>query len=130
MLEACGFGNIRSGGEATGSRASNSTYTATDSRGEDWAFDVSGVLTANRSGLKRADTLWKALGKAAVLSHAHPELPLVLLTTDAPTKGSAGHTALSVVLGEDKPVFDVIEILDPVARARLAEYAERGRAAG
>ncbi len=129
VLEACGFGNIRPGVKPPGSGI-ELTYTATDSRGEDWAFDVSGVLTANRSGLKRADTLWKALGKAAVLSHAHPELPLVLLTTDAPTKGSAGHTALSVVLGEDKPVFDVIEILDPVARARLAEYAERGRAAG
>ena len=128
VLEACGFGNIRPGVKPPGSGI-ELTYMATDGRGEEWAFDVSGVLTSNRSGLKRADTLWKALGKAAVLSHAHPGLPLVLLTTDAPTKGSAGYAALSVVLGEDKPVFDVIEILDPTAQARLKGYAERGRPA-
>jgi hypothetical protein len=78
----------------------------------------------------RTDTLWKALGKAAVLHQADPTLPLVLLTTDAPKKGSAGSTALNVVLGVDKPVFDLIEILDPVAQARLKGYAERGRGTG
>ena len=63
-------------------------------------------------------------------SQADPDLPLVLLTTDAPRKGSAGFTALNVVRGADKPVFDLIELLDPVAQARLAGYAERGRGAG
>ena len=130
MLEACGFENIRSGVKPPGLGHRTQLPRHGQRTGEDWAFDVSGAFTSNRSGLKRADTLWKALGKAAVLSQAHPDLPLVLLTTDAPTKGSAGHTALSVVLGVDKPVFDLIEILDPVAQARLKGYAERGRATG
>ena len=129
VLEACGFENIQSGVKPPG-LGSELNYLATDRNGEDWAFDVSGAFTSNRSGLKRTDTLWKALGKAAVLSQAHPKLPLVLLTTDAPTKGSAGYAALSVVLGVDKPVFDLIEILDPIAQARLKGYAERGRDSG
>ncbi len=129
VLETCGFENIQSGVKPPG-LGIELNYVATDRNGDDWAFDVSGAFTSNRSGLKRKDTLWKALAKAAVLSQAHPKLPLVLLTTDAPTKGSAGHTALSVVLGVDKPVFDLIEILDPIAQARLKGYAERGRPAG
>jgi site-specific DNA-methyltransferase (adenine-specific) len=129
VLEESGFVNIRSGVKPPGLGIELS-HLATDRNGEDWAFDVSGAFTSNRSGLTRTDTLWKALGKAAVLSQANAELPLVLLTTDAPTKGSAGHTALSVVLGRGKPVFDVIEILDPIAQARLTGYAERGRGAG
>ena len=129
VLDACGFENIRSGVKPPG-LGIELNYVATDRTGDDWAFDVSGAFTSNRSGLKRTDTLWKALGKAAVLSQAHPNLPLVLLTTDAPTKGSAGHTALSVILGVDKPVFDLIEILDPIAQARLKGYAERGRPTG
>jgi site-specific DNA-methyltransferase (adenine-specific) len=128
VLEECGFEDIRSGVKPPG-LGIELTYVATDRNGEDWAFDVSGAFTSNRSGLTRADTLWKALGKAAVLHQAHPDLPLVLLTTDAPRKGSAGHAALTVVLGTDRPVFDLIEILDPIAQARLAGFAERGRGA-
>ena len=129
VLEASGFANIRPGVRPPGSGIELS-YLATDRTGEDWAFDVSGAFTSNRSGLKRTDTLWKALGKAAVLSQAHPDLPFVLLTTDVPTKGSAGSMALNAVLGVDKPVFDLIELLDPIAEARLEGYAGRGRVPG
>ena len=129
VLEECGFENIRSGVKPSG-LGIELTYIAADRNGGDWAFDVSGAFTSNRSGLTRTDTLWKALGKAAVLSQSDLGLPLVLLTTDAPRRGSAGHAALGVVLGADKPVFDVIEILDPGAQARLKGYAERGRDAG
>jgi site-specific DNA-methyltransferase (adenine-specific) len=129
VLEECGFEDVRVGVKPPG-LGIELTYVATDRTGEDWAFDVSGAFTSNRSGLLRTDALWKALGKAAVLSQALPTLPLVLLTTDAPTKGSAGSTALGVVLGPDKPVFDLIEILDPIAQVRLKGYAERGRGTG
>ncbi len=108
---------------------------ATDANGDDWAFDVSGAFTSNRAGLKRTDTLWKALGKASVL-HLDPtfDLPLVLLTTDAPTRGSAGAKALAMATGIDaegaaKPVADLVEMLDPAQRVRLTRYAAEGRAA-
>ena len=52
----------------------------------------SGAFTSNRPGLKRTDTLWKALGKAAVLTRRDPDLPLVLLTTDAPAQGERRAT--------------------------------------
>ncbi len=126
LLEECGFENIQSGVRPPG-LGIELNFTATDKNGDDWAFDVSGAFTTNRSGLRRTDTLWKALGKAAVLSAADRQLPLILLTTDAPTKGSAGHAALNVMLGPNRPVVDLIEILDPDDQARLRSYAERGR---
>ena len=129
VLEECGFEDIRSGVRPPG-LGIELNFLATDRNGDDWAFDVSGAFTSNRSGLMRTDTLWKALGQAAVLHQADPTLPFVLLTTDAPRKGSAGSTALNVVLGVHKPVFDLIELLDPVAQARLKGYAERGRGTG
>jgi site-specific DNA-methyltransferase (adenine-specific) len=105
---------------------------AVDRTGRDWAFDVSGAFTSNRAGLKRTDTLWKALGKAVVLHAADADdfdLPLVLLTTDRPTRGSAGDKALGMVTGpgRDKPILDVIEMMDVDGRARLTRYADEGR---
>lgn len=107
------------------------SFVAADRTGADWAFDVSGTFTTNRSGLRRADTLWKSLGKAAVLNESRASdegvgMPLVLLTTDAPAKGTSGHQALRVLRGEDRPVFDVVELLDPDGHARLRSYAENG----
>ena len=80
---SCGFENIHAGVQAPRAWI-ELNYIATDKSGEDWAFDVSGAFTSNRSGLMRTDTLWKALGKAAVLSQAEQQIPLVLLTTDVP----------------------------------------------
>ena len=108
---------------------------ATDALGHEWAFDVSGAFTSNRAGLKRTDTLWKALGKASVL-HLEPtfDLPLVLLTTDAPTRGSAGAKALATASGVDvagarKPVAALVEMLDPAGRVQLTRYAAEGPSA-
>ena len=72
-------------------------FIAVDQSGHEWAFDVSGAFTSSRAGLRRTDTLWKALGKAAVLHEGRSGLPLILLTTDAPTRGSAGNSALKVM---------------------------------
>ena len=54
-------------------------------------------------------------------------MPLVLLTTDAPAEGTAGHTALAVMRGPGKAVDDVIELLDDDDQKRLMGYAEHGR---
>ena len=96
---------------------------ATDGAGRDWAFDVSGSFTSSRNGLRRAETLWKALGKAAVLHAGPASLPLVLLTTDMPPRGTPGHHALDVVRGPGRAVVDVIELLSPDDRARLGALA-------
>jgi hypothetical protein len=92
---------------------------------------VSGAFTSTRAGLRRAETLWKALGKAAVLHASHPDIPLVLITTDAPVPGSAGDQALMALRQDRQPggfgaVFDVIEMESADDRIRLRRYAARG----
>lgn len=90
------------------------------------AFDVSGAFTSSRAGLRRTDTLWKALGKAAVRHEGRGDLPLVLLTTDAPARGSAGFAALKILKGPGRPVFDLVQLLNTGDQERLRDYALRG----
>lgn len=125
LISSCGFTNIRPEVKQKG-LGIVVNFVATDQTGEDWAFDVSGAFTSNRAGLRRTDTLWKSLGKAAVLHQGGAGLPLVLLTTDAPTKGTAGHQALAVMRGPTRPVYDLIELLNTDDQARLNRYAIHG----
>lgn len=98
-------------------------YIATDHKGNLWLFDVTGAFTSNRPGLRRTDTLWKALGKAAVL-RAIKRTPLVLLTTDLPDPGSVGYLALQSTRGI--LYHDAIEMFSLQGQQRLRLYA-RGR---
>jgi site-specific DNA-methyltransferase (adenine-specific) len=107
-------------------------YIATDVGGHVWYFDVSGAFTSARAGLRRTDTLWKALGRAAVLN-ADPDhiLPIIFLTTDLPPRGSAGHLALRA--GRGRMFVDAVEMQSAEHFARLAQYAtgeSRGRPIG
>jgi site-specific DNA-methyltransferase (adenine-specific) len=96
---------------------------AQDLSGRLWHFDVAGAFTSSRPGLQRAEVLWKALGKAAVLAGTYPEIPLVLLTTDAPTRGSAGEAALHALCGTGKPIHDVIVLTRSDDLRRLRDMA-------
>ncbi len=99
-------------------------FEAHDRSGRKWFFDVSGAFSVTqRPGLRRTDTLWKALGKAAVLHSVEPDTPIVLLTTDRPAPNSAGHRALESLIGPDKPVRDVIRMLSPDDLPRLIDFA-------
>lgn len=102
------------------------TFAATDADGAEWLFDVSGAFSSSRPGLQRTDTLWKALGKAAVLAtqYPDPERPCryVLLTTDVPTRGSAGHKAL-VAAQQHGPIWDVLQLDHPETVVRLLHLA-------
>ena len=125
LLDACGFTDIRTNVKVAAGVELN--FVAIDQRGGEWAFDVSGAFTSNRAGLRRTDTLWKALGKAAVLQKHPPARPLVLITTDAPARGSAGAAALNALSGSGGPVFDLVELLDDAGQERLRTYALLGR---
>ncbi|HUC36978.1 MAG TPA: site-specific DNA-methyltransferase [Acidimicrobiales bacterium] len=107
LIEAAGFVDIQKDRRQPGGVQVN--FTARDRRGRLWFFDVTGSFTSHRAGLKRTDTLWKALGKASVLREVG-STPLVLLTTDAPALG-AGADALRKVTGPKKPIHSVIEML-------------------
>ena len=99
------------------------SFRARDASGSAWYFDVSGGFTSSRPGLKRTDTLWKGLGKAAVLHQAHPDVPLVLLTTDVPAPGTAAHASLAAVTGERRPIRDVVLLSSATDLQRLAGLA-------
>jgi site-specific DNA-methyltransferase (adenine-specific) len=121
VLEACHFTIVSEDKSMPGGVEVN--FVAKDMLENDWYFDVSGGFTSVRPGLKRTDTLWKALGKAAVLHETTPRVPLVLLTTDRPAAGSAGAAALDVMCGERKPIRAVFELLSAEDQQRLTLLA-------
>ncbi len=99
---------------------------ALDRQGQQWCFDVSGAFSVTqRPGLRRTDTLWKALGKASVLHSFDRNIRLVLLTTDRPTPNSAGDRALKQLtgLGSGNAVQAVIEMDSPEDLEFLAHLA-------
>jgi site-specific DNA-methyltransferase (adenine-specific) len=110
-------------------------FRARDGNGGTWLFELSGAHSSTRPGLRRPDVLWKALGKAGVLHQARTDGsprddlgPLVLLTTDLPGPRTAGGKALRAMRGVDGdgPVFDVVELLDPLGAERLHTLAQGG----
>ena len=125
LLEACGFSDpvenyrFRNGAEVN--------FLVTDKQGNRWLVDVSGAFTSNRPGLKRTDTLWKSLGKAAVLKAAGKSLRLLLLTTDLPPKGSTGYLALMSTRGV--LYHDALDMFSAEGQSRLKRYAE-GKSGG
>jgi DNA modification methylase len=121
-LEESGFGAI--GEDVALLPGIDVDFTAHDSGGRRWHVVVAGGFTTSRPGLKRMDILWKALGKAAVLARTHPGVPLLLLTTAVPGEGSAGDRALRPLLGDGRPVRDVIVLGDDVDAGRLGELAQ------
>jgi len=122
LLDACGFSGIRADVKLP-RLGTDVSFLALDRGGAEWAFDVSGTFTSGLGGLRRSETLWKALGKAAVLHAGRPDLPLVLLTTEAPLPGTPGHSALHTVQGFGRPVRDVVALLDHAGEERLRGYA-------
>jgi DNA modification methylase len=128
LLEGCGFSDVRPSWKPRG-LGIEIDLLATDATGRDWAFDICGSFTVTQAGLRRTDTLFKALGQAAVLHQLPAAPPLVLLTTDVPLKTSAGAKALRAVQGPGRPVFDVVVLLDPADHDRL-RAAARGEAFG
>jgi site-specific DNA-methyltransferase (adenine-specific) len=120
VLEQCGFTELGEGRRFGSGVEVN--FVAKDAEGNRWFFDVSGAFTSSRAGLLRMDTIWKALGKAAVLKASKPgRYRLVLLTTNLPRRSSAGDAALRAARGE--VIHDALEMLSPQAQDRLARYA-------
>ncbi len=122
ILRKCGFSHIEEKIRFPSGVEIN--FQAVDRKGQKWLFDVSGAFSVTkRPGLRRTDTLWKALGKACVLHANEQNPPLVLLTTDRPASGSSGNRALEAVTGPTQPIHDVIGMLNPDDLARLEKLA-------
>jgi len=112
LIEAGGFTGVREDERQNG--GIDVSFSARDNNGRLWLFDLAGGYSTYRPGLKRAEVLWKALGKAAFL-HEVSKAPLVLLATGLPAPGSPPGAALARLCGPGKPVRAVIEILQASA---------------
>ncbi len=138
-LDECGFTDVE---EQVSFRDLGVTvdFRAHDAAGGVWLFDLAGAFSATRPGLRRAEVLWNALGRASVLHEAGRQDParddlgpLVLLSVDRPAPRSAVGKALAAASPDDGtgPVRDVVELLDPESVGRLGHLAggdaERGR---
>lgn len=122
LLEQCGFDQIRD--DVKTAAGVEVDFIAVDVDGKEWWFDVSGAFTSARPGLQRTDTLWKAIGRAAVVHASQDPSPrYVLLTTNAPRNGNAGAKALNNVVGANGPIYAVIELLNEADWLRLRDCA-------
>ncbi|CAN5728793.1 hypothetical protein BH20ACT23_BH20ACT23_15720 [soil metagenome] len=120
VLKDCGFTDIDEDVRFRGGTEVN--LVALDRAGHSWFFDVSGAFTSTRAGLRRTDTVWKALGKASVLKASGiGGYRLLLLTTDLPPKGSIGGLALRAA--QNHTFHDAIAMLSPEGQQRLRSYA-------
>jgi site-specific DNA-methyltransferase (adenine-specific) len=129
LLRQCGFGDqLREKVKYPVGVEAN--FVGLDRIGCEWVFDVSGAFSSTRPGLERADTLWKALGRAALLRTQFPDAErpcrYVLLTTDVPKRGSAGAKALKAAF-DDGLIWDVLLIDQPETVAQLLHYASGKR---
>jgi DNA modification methylase len=93
--------------------------SATSRSGRSLLLEIGGGATDSRPGLQRVETLWRVIGKASVAASVRPDALFVVLTTAMPSRGSGG-AALESVVGADKPVHMVIDLLAPDAVERLA----------
>lgn len=123
LLETCGFTEIEENVKLRGLGVTVN-FRATAPTGRQWYFDVSGAFSSSRPGLRRTDTLWKALGRASIIRNDKgcAGRPLVFLTTDRPADRSAGARALENAIS-NKLVSMVVEMEDPNDRERLRKKA-------
>jgi len=126
LLVHCGFGD-RLATKRKVAFGVEANFVGTDEAGCEWIFDVSGAFSSSRPGLERTDTLWKALGKAAIVRTRFPAddprlTRYVLLTTDVPRPGTVGAKALAAAQ-QDGLIWDVLVLDRPETVAELLRYA-------
>lgn len=119
-LEDAGFTGIVENATLPGGIELRFVATAPD--GREWHVDVAGGFTLSRPGLRRAETMYKAIAKAAVLHQTHEDTPFVLLTTDLPPEGTPGRVALDAVVGPRRPIRDlfVLSSREDIERLRAS----------
>ena len=118
-LEAAGFAHVRPNRRVP-RLGVTVDFTGTDAAGRTWHFEVAGPNSAYRGGMARSETVWRTLGRAHVLA-ASGVAPFVVLTTQLPRPGTEADRALRAP--GPGGIFDVVDLLDDGARARLSAYA-------
>ena len=86
-LASAGFADVRTNRRMRGLGLSVVVHCARISRARLWYFDLAGTNSAYRGGMAKAETVWRALGRAHVMA-SHGVGPLVILTDPV---APAGH---------------------------------------
>ncbi len=89
-----------------------------DAQGGRWVVDIGGSFLRYRGGLTQTDAAWRMLGRAHALRGLGHRL--LVLTSDVPRARSEADLAIRSAGPE--AVFDIIDVFDPEALARLALY--------
>ena len=93
---------------------------ATSPNGRVVWFEYKGSVQGNRPGLRRTDTLKKAIANGALLRAVEAPAPYVVITSHLPEAGSgAAMLRAALDLGY---LTDVICLYDPSATARLRRW--------
>jgi site-specific DNA-methyltransferase (adenine-specific) len=99
------------------------SFSAVDHSGGRWLFEVAGGFTSTRPGLRRLETLWRSLAKAAVIRAGSPTSSFVLLTPAVPARDSQAWVSLAALAGPGLAIRDVIVLGDGADLARLKSHA-------
>ena len=123
VLDTAGFVS----GEGPGVRLKGSGLTVhdvvTDAAGGRWVIELGGTFVRYRGGLTSVDAVWRTLGRAHALRGLGERV--LVLTSALPRHRSEFDLALRAA--GPQAVFDIIDVFDDDALARLAAYAA-GRA--
>ena len=88
--------------------------------GEDhFVIEQGGPFSRERPGLLNGESLWRLLGRAAVISGVRERV--IAVTAALPASRSEGDLSLRAV--GPRVLFDVIDLSDPDATERLSAYA-------
>lgn len=93
---------------------------ATSPHGTHVWFEYKGSIQGSRPGLRRTDTLKKAIANGALLAGVDDRAPYVVLTSHLPVDGS-GLAMLNTAL-RLRLVDDVICVYDPAQTGRLKSF--------
>ena len=113
LLEAAGYREIVFDRKPRRGAPVTVDLAAIDANGRAWWFLVAGAFTSGPTGLRRADVLWRTLGRAAALHAFAPDVSIAVLTTGLPTKGTPNEAALRAVV--PSPISAVIDLSDAAA---------------
>jgi site-specific DNA-methyltransferase (adenine-specific) len=124
LLEEAGFVDIATDRKPRRGSPVAVDLAATDASGRRWWFLVAGAFTSGPSGLRRAEVLWRTLGRASALHAFDPDASIAVLTTAMPTKGTPNDAALRAVV--PSPIRAVVDLSAPDAFQRILEAIGAG----
>ena len=91
-------------------------FRATGPDGVDRLYELAGVNTPARPGLSRIDAVWRTIAKAAIANEVDPATPFVVLTS-----GTVRGGPMAAVVGDDRPVAQIIDVTGDDAIERLID---------